>query len=234
MAVKIRLARRGRKKLALYNIVAADARAPRDGRFIEKLGSYNPNTHPATIQLKEAETLRWLLNGAQPTKTVKNILSAQGILLRKHLQVGVQKGAITQEEADKHWETWKQDKEKKLAKAGKTTPKTQAATTKTAPKEQKSATDTSQKVAKASQASQKNSETKEQPSASDNSVASEATQDKQKATAPDAAEKEKKASPKTSEETTTGSAQVTAQSTTEASAAPEDATSAQEIPSEQK
>lgn len=115
MAVKIRLKRRGRKKLALYDIVVADARAPRDGRFIEKLGNYNPNTHPSTILLKDEKALHWLLNGAQPTNTVRNILSRQGILLKKHLQIGVKKGAITQEDADKKWEMWRQDREKQRA-----------------------------------------------------------------------------------------------------------------------
>lgn len=120
MAVKIRLKRRGRKKLALYDIVVADARAPRDGRFIEKLGNYNPHTHPATIVLAEDSALRWLLNGAQPTHTVRNLLSRQGMLLRKHLQVGVHKGAITQEDADKKWEAWKQDQESGAPKTTKT------------------------------------------------------------------------------------------------------------------
>ncbi len=115
MALKIRLLRRGRKKLALYDIVVADAKAPRDGRFVEKLGSYNPNTQPATTVLAEENAFQWLLKGAQPTNTVKNILSAQGVLLRKHLQIGVNKGAITQEAADKKFEVWKQAKESKLA-----------------------------------------------------------------------------------------------------------------------
>jgi small subunit ribosomal protein S16 len=115
MAVKIRLARRGRKKLSLYDIVVADARAPRDGRFIEKLGNYNPNTHPATIVLNEASSLQWLRKGAQPTNTVRTILSSHGILLKKHLQLGVEKGAITQEKAGKKWEVWQQNKEKRLA-----------------------------------------------------------------------------------------------------------------------
>jgi len=106
MAVKIRLARRGRKKMALYDIVVADARAPRDGRFIEKIGSYNPNNQPATILLKEESALQWLFRGAQPTHTVKTILSARGILFRKHLQLGVQKGAITQEAANERFADW--------------------------------------------------------------------------------------------------------------------------------
>lgn len=121
MAVKIRLTRRGRKKLALYDIVVADARAPRDGRFIEKLGNYNPNTHPATVLLKEDKALEWLLKGAQPTNTAKTLLSSHGILFKKHLQLGVNKGAITQEDADKKLEAWKQAKAEKLENAAKKT-----------------------------------------------------------------------------------------------------------------
>lgn len=140
MAVKIRLARRGRKKLALYDIVVADARAPRDGRFIEKLGNYNPNTSPTTILLKEASAMQWLLKGAQPTNTVRNLLSAQGILLKTHLQLGVNKGALIQEEADKKLGVWKQEKEKKLAKkAEKAAEVKQTSKAKTIPKKQEAA-----------------------------------------------------------------------------------------------
>ncbi len=114
MAVKIRLARRGRKKLAMYDIVVSDARAPRDGRFIEKLGTYNPNTNPATVNLNDAQALKWLMNGAQPTDTANAILSHNGILLKKHLQVGVIKGAITQEQADAKFEAWKKEKDAKV------------------------------------------------------------------------------------------------------------------------
>jgi len=114
MALKIRLARRGRKKLAFYDIVVAAARTPRDGRFIEKLGSYNPNTNPATIQLKEEMALQWLLKGAQPTHTAKTLLSSRGVLLRKHLQLGVAKGAITQEAADQKLEAWQHEKVNRL------------------------------------------------------------------------------------------------------------------------
>ncbi len=106
MAVKIRLARRGRKKKAIYDIVVADARAPRDGRFIEKLGSYNPNTNPSTILLESAKAVDWLLKGAQPTDTTRSILQHEGVMFRKHLQVGVIKGAITQEVADARYEEW--------------------------------------------------------------------------------------------------------------------------------
>ena len=114
MAVKIRLARRGRKKLAMYDIVVADARAPRDGKFIEKIGTYNPNTNPASIVLNEVNALKWIMNGAQPTDTTRAILSYKGILLKKHLQVGVNKGAITQEAADEKFGAWKEVKDAKV------------------------------------------------------------------------------------------------------------------------
>lgn len=110
MAVKIRLARRGRKKRPMYDIVVADARAPRDGRFIEKLGTYNPNTHPAEVSLKVDKAVKWLFNGAQPTDTARTILQKKGVMLRKHLQVGVIKGAITQEEADARFDNWLKEK----------------------------------------------------------------------------------------------------------------------------
>lgn len=113
MAVRIRLLRRGRKKLALYDIVVADARAPRDGRFIEKLGNYNPNTDPATVVLDTDRAFQWVMDGAQPSDTVRTLLSRKGVMLRKHLQVGVNKGAITQEDADKRFEAWLKDKENK-------------------------------------------------------------------------------------------------------------------------
>jgi small subunit ribosomal protein S16 len=112
--LKIRLARRGRKKAAIYDVVIANSTAPRDGRFIEKIGTYNPNTNPASINLDEASALQWLLNGAQPSPTVKAILSYRGVLLKKHLQVGVIKGAITQEQADSKFEKWKDQKDTKI------------------------------------------------------------------------------------------------------------------------
>lgn len=114
MPVKIRLARRGRKKSAMYDVVVADGRAPRDGRFIEKIGTYNPNTDPATINLDGEKAFDWVMKGAQPTDTVRAMLSYKGIMMKKHLQVGVNKGAITQEEADKRLEAWINDKESKI------------------------------------------------------------------------------------------------------------------------
>ncbi len=114
MPVKIRLTRRGRKKAALYDVVVADSRAPRDGKFIEKIGTYNPNSDPATINLNDDKAFDWVMKGAQPTETVRAMLSYRGIMLKKHLQIGVNKGAITQEEADKKFEAWKTEKDSKI------------------------------------------------------------------------------------------------------------------------
>lgn len=114
MAVKIRLARRGRKKRAMYDIVIADARAPRDGKFIEKIGTYNPNTNPASILLNEDKAVKWIMNGAQPTDTTLAILRYKGVMIKKHLQLGVNKGALTQEAADAKFEEWKAAKDSKI------------------------------------------------------------------------------------------------------------------------
>ena len=114
MAVKIRLARRGRTKLAMFDVVVADARAPRDGRFIEKIGTYNPLTNPASINLNEQKAFEWLMNGAQPTDTVKAMLSYRGIMLKKHLQIGVIKGAISQDQADSKLADWLKSKDAKI------------------------------------------------------------------------------------------------------------------------
>ena len=115
MPAKIRLARHGRKKNPFYHIVVADSRAPRDGRYIEKLGVYNPSSNPARVEFDEAKALEWLLNGAQPTETVKAMLSYRGVLYKKHLQIGVIKGALTQEEADKKYEAWRKEKDAKIS-----------------------------------------------------------------------------------------------------------------------
>ena len=115
MAVKIRLQRHGKKNFAFFHIVVADTRAPRDGRYIEQIGSYNPNTNPATIVINAERALAWLEVGAQPTLTARRILSYEGIMLRKHLQGGVAKGALTQEQADAKWNAWKAEQDKKVA-----------------------------------------------------------------------------------------------------------------------
>lgn len=112
MATKIRLQRHGRKGYAFYQIVIADSRAPRDGRFIERIGSYNPNTNPATITLNFERALYWVNVGAQPTDTVRTILSSEGVLLMKHLQGGVRKGAFDEAEAQRRFDAWKANKQK--------------------------------------------------------------------------------------------------------------------------
>lgn len=115
MAVKIRLARRGRKKRPYYHIVVADSRAPRDGKFIEQIGSYNPMTKPATIDLDREKAYDWLEKGAQPTDTARAILRFKGVMYKKHLQRGVSKGALTQEVADAKLAEWIEAKESKIA-----------------------------------------------------------------------------------------------------------------------
>ena len=114
MAVKIRLAKKGRKKLAYYHIVVADSRSPRDGRYIEKIGTYNPVTDPATIELDFNRALDWLQNGAQPTETCRAILSYKGVLLKKHLIEGVKKGAFDEAEAERRFTEWMKLNEEKI------------------------------------------------------------------------------------------------------------------------
>ena len=114
MAVKIRLQRHGKKNFAFFHIVVADTRAPRDGRYIEQLGSYNPNTNPATIVLNFDRALAWLNVGAQTSLVVRRILSYEGVLLRKHLQGGVAKGVLTQEQADQKFNAWKAERDAKI------------------------------------------------------------------------------------------------------------------------
>lgn len=112
MATKIRLQRGGRKGYAFYGIVIADVRAPRDGKFTEKIGTYNPNTNPATVDLNFERALYWVECGAQPTDTVRNILSREGVYLMKHLRGGIKKGAFDEAAAQKKFEAWKEEKNK--------------------------------------------------------------------------------------------------------------------------
>lgn len=114
MPVKIRLQRHGKKGQAFYHIVIADGRAPRDGKFIEKIGTYNPITNPATIDLNSEKALTWLKNGAQPTDTCRAILSYKGIMYKHHLLGGVAKGALTPEQADAKYAKWTAEKEAKI------------------------------------------------------------------------------------------------------------------------
>ena len=115
MATRIRLARHGRKKQAFYHIVVADTRSPRNGRFIEKLGTYNPNTNPATIDINFDGAVNWLLKGAQPSDTARAILSYKGVMMKKHLMTGVAKGAFNEEEAEKRFTAWIENKEGQVA-----------------------------------------------------------------------------------------------------------------------
>ena len=114
MATKIRLQRGGRKGYAFYRIVIADVRAPRDGKFTEKIGTYNPNTNPATVDLNFDRALYWVETGAQPTDTVRNILKSEGVYLMKHLRGGVKKGAFDEAAAQTKFDAWKADKQKGL------------------------------------------------------------------------------------------------------------------------
>jgi len=114
MPVKIRLQRHGKKAHAFFHIVIADGRAPRDGKFIEKIGTYNPTTNPATIDLNFEKAMSWLNNGAQPTDTCRAILSYKGVMYRNHLQIGVAKGAVTQEVADAKFNKWVSEKDAKI------------------------------------------------------------------------------------------------------------------------
>lgn len=115
MATKIRLQRNGRKGYAFYSIVVADVRAPRDGRFTEKIGTYNPNTNPATVDLKFDRALYWVETGAQPTDTVRNILSNEGVMLMKHLKGGVKKGAFDEATAQAKFDEWKKNRDSKIS-----------------------------------------------------------------------------------------------------------------------
>jgi small subunit ribosomal protein S16 len=114
MSVKIRLQRHGKKNKPFYWVVAADARSKRDGKYLEKIGTYNPNTNPATIDINLDSAVKWLHNGAQPTDTAKAILSYKGALLKHHLDGGVRKGALTQEQADAKLAAWLEEKANKV------------------------------------------------------------------------------------------------------------------------
>jgi len=114
MPTKIRLARHGRKSRPIYHIVVADSRAPRDGKLIEKLGIYNPNTNPATVDLEFDRALDWLQKGAQPTDTCRSILSTKGVMMKKHLLEGAKKGAFSEDEANARFEKWMKEKDTKI------------------------------------------------------------------------------------------------------------------------
>ena len=129
MATKIRLQRGGRKSYAFYSIVIADVRAPRDGKFTEKIGTFNPNTNPATVDLNFDRALYWVETGAQPTDTVRNILKGEGVYLMKHLKGGVKKGAFDEAEAQKRFDAWKagKDQQSNAVREGEAKAKKEAA-----------------------------------------------------------------------------------------------------------
>lgn len=151
MSVKIRLQRHGKKAAAFFHIVIADGRAPRDGKFIEKIGTYNPTTNPATINLDNDKALSWLNNGAQPTDTCRAILSYKGVMYKKHLQGGVTKGALTQAQADAKYAKWLSEKEAKV-----TTKIDKLANAKKDAYKNRMAAETAAKAAKAAKISAKN------------------------------------------------------------------------------
>ena len=157
MPVKIRLQRHGKKQRAFYHIVVADSRAPRDGKFIEKLGVYNPNTNPATIDLNIDAAVQWLHNGAQPTDTTRAILSYKGVLYKKHLAGGVKKGALTQEQADVKFAAWVDAKTNKVDSK-----KSSLVSSKEAANKARLATEAKQKEEKAAAIIAKNTEVVEE------------------------------------------------------------------------
>ncbi len=153
MATKIRLQRHGRKGYAYYHIVIADSRAPRDGKFVEMIGSYNPNTNPATVDLKFDRALYWLQTGAQPTDTTRNILSGEGVLLKKHLLEGVKKGAFDEAEAEKRFAAWKNEKNNNVQKS-----KDQVAATKAENEKKRLEAETEKNKAKQAELAKKKAE----------------------------------------------------------------------------
>jgi small subunit ribosomal protein S16 len=158
MATKIRLQRHGKKASAFFHIVVADGRAPRDGKFIEKIGTYNPNTNPATIDIDQDRAFEWIKTGAQPTDTCRAILSYKGVMMRLHLFRGVEKGALTQDQADAKLAKWLEDKSSKIE--GKKTNLSSAATKEAAARLK---AETAAKEAKAAKIAAKNAAPAEAP-----------------------------------------------------------------------
>lgn len=171
MATKIRLQRHGKKGNAFYYIVVADSRAPRDGRFIERLGSYNPNTNPATIDINFDKALNWVNSGAQPTDTCRAILSYKGVLYKKHLQGGLKKGALTEEQVEEKFNAWLEQKEGKIS--GK---KTGLAKAKDDARQAAIAAEAKKKEAKAAAVAAKNTPPAEELAAADAEAAEESAE----------------------------------------------------------
>lgn len=181
MPVKIRLARHGRKRYAYYHIVVADSRAPRDGRFIERIGSYNPNTNPATIQLDFEKAMDWLQKGAQPTDTARSILSKEGVLMKKHLLDGVKKGAFDQAAAEVKFTEWQKSKTAKVqATAEQTSAQAKAEAAKRLEAEKKVS------EARAAELAKKNSELAAEAAAAEQPAAEEVVAETAEETTPEA------------------------------------------------
>lgn len=168
MPTKIRLQRHGKKGSAFFHVVIADGRAPRDGKFIEKLGTYNPTTNPATIDIDVERALYWLQTGAQPTDTCRAILGYRGVLYRNHLQRGVLKGALTQEQADAKYQQWLSEKENKINSKKEGLSKKQSEAEK-----QRLAAEAATKEAKAAKIAAKSTPAAEEAPAAENAPAAE-------------------------------------------------------------
>jgi small subunit ribosomal protein S16 len=221
MPVRIRLQRHGKKGKPFYWIVAADGRSKRDGRFLEKLGTYNPNTNPASIDLSLEDAVRWLENGAQPSETARRILSYKGVLMKHHLNVGVRKGAMTEEEAEKKFQAWLTEKEQKISQKAEGLEKAKAEERARALQAEKEA---NEKRAKAA-------EEEEAPEEEVVEAAPEATAEEAEAPAAEAAEETEAPAAEAAEETETPAAEVAEETEAPVAEAPEAA--AEEAPAEE-
>ena len=190
MPVKIRLQRHGKKGKPFYWIIAADSRAPRDGRYLDKIGIYNPNTNPATIELDVDGAVKWLQNGAQPTDTARAILSYKGVLLKNHLVGGVRKGALTEEQADAKFQAWLDEKEGTVTAKKEGLSKEQEAAKQKAFELEKEAN--AKREAAAKEALEEEAKSAEAEAATEADTEAEPTDDEGAATAAEAAAQEKK------------------------------------------
>ena len=193
MPVKIRLQRHGKKGKPFYWIVAADARSKRDGKFLEKLGTYNPNTNPAQIDLNIDDSVQWLQNGAQPTDTARRILSYKGVLLKHHLLGGVAKGALTEEQAEKKFQAWLEEKGKSVASKESDLAKTKAEAKAKALEAEKEVSDKRKADAEAAAAPVVEETTEEAVEETTEEVVAEATEAAAEEAAPEAEENKEEA-----------------------------------------
>lgn len=212
MPTKIRLQRHGKKRYAYFHVVIADSRAPRDGKFIEKLGTYNPNTNPATIDINFDSALNWVKKGAQPTDTVRALLSYKGVLYKNHLDKGVAKGAFSQEDADAKFEKWLEEKSGKIESKKDNLAKVAEAEAK-----QRHAAEEEANKKKAAEVAAKTMEPVEE-------VAEEAAAETPEASATEVAEEAAEATAETVEESATAAAEETTEASEEATESSEENT----------